>query len=172
MKKLQLLLIAVTMLPAASAADPAAGKAKDEDAKKLTGTWELVALVRDGKTRAIKEKDDRYREQWTFGGGQIKRGLLVNFPEGPGLLEPVAWKAIYYKIDPAKTPKTVDFTYVNNEKRNGQEVKLLLEGIYQLDGDELKIATAKELNGDEVKIENAPRPKNFDNCLVFKRVKK
>src|SRR5262249_22601021 len=110
---------------------PAAEPKTDLD--KLQGLWHIVAVESEGK-KATKEE----LAEWPF------RKLLIKdnwFMEFEGDLR----RGALIKTDPAKKPKTIDgYTeerIVENGVRREREV-LTGVGIYELDGDTLKIARA------------------------------
>ena len=109
----------------------AAARAEDKPAKtdkeKIQGTWALVSGERDGKP--IPE-ERRKNSKVVFAGDKLTIHNKDNEAEGT------------FKLNPDKKPKQIDVDL------GGQQAK----GIYQLDGDTLKLANAKP--GEE-------RPKEF-----------
>jgi uncharacterized protein (TIGR03067 family) len=114
------------LLPAAlTAALVVAGDAKEDAAKKdldaLQGKWSVVSLTRDGTVEPISKDAVRV----ITGGNYTMK------------LHPLLTIKGKYEIDPTTSPKnmeTVASTGPNKDKR--------LLGIYELDGDSLKICYA------------------------------
>jgi len=104
----------------------------DKDVEKMQGTWKVVAAERDGK----KPPDDDLKAfRFTFKGDKL---ILKN-----GDKEQEAT----YKLDASKKPKTIDIV-----RKVGDKMETI-PGIYQFDGDDLKLCAAGE-PGKE-------RPKEF-----------
>jgi uncharacterized protein (TIGR03067 family) len=110
-----LIALTIGLLPAAGVrADDASKKELD----KLQGAWTIVSDERDGKPVAADQgarvtmSGDRFSTE--KGDKVLRRGTL--------------------KLDPAKTPKTVDVTYTEGEFKG----RTLL-GVYNLEGDTWKI---------------------------------
>jgi uncharacterized protein (TIGR03067 family) len=134
----------------------ALGPAAGHDEKKfadLDGTWVIVKMEFAGKS--LLEKD----EKWNL---IIKDGKITSDAK-KGPKEAVDLSKF---LDPTKKPKTVTYLY---------EDKLVFYGIYEANGDELRVCgdavdTATEKNPE------ARRPKEFDSnkglFLLFKREKK
>jgi uncharacterized protein (TIGR03067 family) len=116
MKLRMLCVLAVGVLLAADDAKDAAKK----DQEKMAGEWSLVSAERDGQplpeelVKTIKRvfKGDEYTT--------TKDGDVIGKAK--------------FKLDPSKKPKHIDFT-----PSEGAEAGQALEGIYELDGDKLKI---------------------------------
>jgi len=94
-----------------------ADQLQEADLRKLDGAWRLIALEQGGK--AVGPENFGRNTQWVFSGttGMFKSGLRV--------LE------CKLKIDPSKSPKWIDLT--------NDQGALLLQGIYELKGDRLKL---------------------------------
>ena len=116
MKSLHLLIV-VTILSLASPGFPQDAAAKERD--KLQGTWQFLRQEYDGTDE---------------NSGESK---LVIAGDKMALKDKQGAKSITWKIDPAKQPKTIDLTMDVNGKA------LQLTGIYQLDGDTLKICASE-----------------------------
>jgi uncharacterized protein (TIGR03067 family) len=138
------------------AADPAKEDAAKREREKLQGVWVLVAAELDGKKTFPKEgakvsmrveiKGERYALTAEAGKKKTSVGGAV-------------------KVNPSQKPKAVDFQY----EQLGR--KAPVEGIYELDGDNLKVCFQI--------IEGQPRPKEFSAkkgsgqaLMVWKREKK
>lgn len=122
-----------------ASAPPKADTSKDAQA--IQGTWIIEAAERDGKA----DNDVK--------GGKLslKDGNLVMTTKNDE-------QKAAYKLDPTKKPRTIDVTPAGEPT---------IQGIYELDGDRLKICITKEKG----------RPSEFngkgDNMLlVLKRQKK
>jgi len=138
-----------------------AGKNREEAVKKelalLKGKWEMVGREVLGK-KATKEDLE------------IVKGILViegekktGWPVDMGKKGEVQEATI--KLDPTAKPKTVDKT-VTKGRGNGETFL----GIYQLDGDQLKICIAWE--SKERPTEFAGKEDGKAILVIYKRVKK
>ncbi len=109
--------LSVGLLTAADAKDDAVKK----DTEAMQGKWQLVSLERDGKTVDVPKdavrvvKDDTYTIT-------PRPGVTI---EGT------------YKIDPTAKPKTIDITPTTGDNKGKTAL-----GIYEIDGDALKICWA------------------------------
>jgi RNA polymerase sigma factor (sigma-70 family) len=124
-----------------------APKLADKPAKPMTeenleGTW----MVTNAESFQRGHK-------WTFTGGQL---------EGYG--EPNKEVNTWYKLDPAQKPKSIDLTV---QSGTDGPVLFTVKGIYQLEGDELKICFASP---GEVRPKAFPAEKALTSVLVFQRV--
>jgi uncharacterized protein (TIGR03067 family) len=124
---------------------------KDKFAE-LEGTWTISKMEVDG--RNLLEKG----EKWAI---VIKDGKASSAKNNPKEEQLVLAKV----LDPSKKPKTVTFAY---------EGKLTFYGIYEVQGDELRVCG----DGVDAATEKSPearRPRKFDSkeglLLVFKREK-
>jgi len=110
----------------------AAGQDKGKtDKDKIQGKWLPVSLEKGG----IKAPEEEYKKvKLAFTGDKIT------------VVEDAREMAVTFKLDPAKKPKQIDVT----ESRNGKDE--VHEGIYELDGDKLKICFAHAQD---------PRPRDF-----------
>jgi uncharacterized protein (TIGR03067 family) len=133
------LAFATMALSAAQAEDPIA-----IEVKKLAGHWECIRHVDSGRTA------ENLKIKLTFKGNKI-------YVTGEGIKIEVSEAS--FAIDPTKKPKEIDIT--------AKGVKV--PGIYHLDGDTLKLATANAQSRDM-------RPTDFEgkksSVGVFKRAKK
>jgi RNA polymerase sigma-70 factor (ECF subfamily) len=131
-------------------ADKPAGKEADKktDKEKLQGRWKLVSGEMGGKAA-----DDLKEGTFVFKGDKV----VTEKPDG-------MTHSSDYTIDPTKKPKTIDVT--PREGPEGEKDKTF-PGIYELDGDTLKICA----NGPDME-----RPTEFKSkegtqimLLTFKR---
>jgi uncharacterized protein (TIGR03067 family) len=91
-----------------------------EDARKLQGTWQVLAAEDDGEV--VAEEDlKQLRVVFTDDNVQVKEGAK-------------AQKKFTFKLDPKKSPKAIDFTYTDGPKKGMTD-----RGIYLLEGDYLKL---------------------------------
>jgi uncharacterized protein (TIGR03067 family) len=125
MKTRWLMVVVAGMLLAADEPDDAVKK----EQKKLEGTWMPLSQESKGER---EEKD------------KLKKHALVFERDKLTIKDEAKSREHTFKIDPAKTPKTIDI----NDK-TGDAVGL---GIYKLDGDTLTMAIAKP---------NSERPTEF-----------
>ena len=97
-----------------------------KDADKLKGAWSVVAVERNGE-----KLPEEITKEWkvTFESEQ----LTAKVSDGD--------KVAGFKLEPAKKPKHIDITPKDGEKKDQ-----VLKGIYELDGDNLKICVA---DGDQ-----------------------
>ena len=126
--------------------------AADDDTKtdqdKLQGPWKLTALESDGK----KASDDAVKAmRMTVKGDRLY--LKEDNKEEEGT----------FKIDPTKSPKTMDLTIKVGEKMD--TVRL----IYELKGDDLKLCGGKL--GKDRPAEFATKTGSGLHLLIFKREK-
>jgi uncharacterized protein (TIGR03067 family) len=142
-------LLASTLLLLVScgcSSDRSAGVART-DAEKLEGTWLATRVETDGKQAPA---DFTARIQMKFQGGMLMiRGLLGDNRELPCQL----------KLDPEKTPRTIDWSGLGTSET--------VLGIYELDGDRLRlcIITRPRERPTEFKTE----PGSNLTCLELKR---
>jgi len=111
----------------ACAAALAAAAADDDSAKsemsRLEGTWTMVSGERGG----MKLDDGMVHS----GKRVVKDGqTTVMFGE-------MLWMKAKFSVDPAKSPKTIDYTLLSGDDKGKQQL-----GIYELDGDTLTICYA------------------------------
>ena len=128
MKLRALLFVASVLLIAADPPSDAVKKELDQ----LKGAWLATSYVKD--TKHAPEADLKMMKL-TIAGDQ------VNFTKGKDARKST------YKLDPTQKPKTVDIVMID-----GPDKGKTLQGIYEINGDELKICLA---------ILDKPRPKEF-----------
>ena len=119
-------------------------KEADDNAKKIQGTWSVISI--EPIDRKIVTDDDIKNFKIVIEGSK----LTADFENG----------TITFKLDPSKKPKQIDL------KRAGRDVVL---GIYELDGDNLKLCTATS-KGDRPTT-FATDPDLTRKLLVLKRQK-
>jgi uncharacterized protein (TIGR03067 family) len=115
------------------AAEPPNDDATKKDLKKLQGDWAAVSMVNDG----VKASDDEAQSLFRTVKDNHYTVYLFNKAIGKGT----------FKIDATKTPKTIDAVPANAPDKS----KAML-GIYELDGDQLKLCFASS---------GKDRPKDF-----------
>jgi uncharacterized protein (TIGR03067 family) len=132
-------LIAVVLL---SAADE-----KPKDAESIQGAWDAVEVVVEGKAQAA---------------GETKKMSVVFKNELMSVLIDGKEEERYtFKLDSTKNPKNIDVS-----EKDGKEPA---EGIYELDGDSLKLCwnSANKVKG---RPENfTPTPENKLSMMLLKR---
>ena len=116
-----LTMLAVVLL---MGADDLSDKAAKEELKQLAGTWQVVPLDgsegdKDAQTAAKKLKTKIDGDKYTV----MSEGKVVE--EGT------------LKVDPSKTPKTMDMTVTKGDGKGR-----VVECIYKLDKDSLRLSTA------------------------------
>jgi uncharacterized protein (TIGR03067 family) len=119
------------------------------DAEKLQGTWKLVTIENNGKTGPAPANT-----QILFQGKKfiIKNGDKVRVEST-------------FTLDPAKKPKTIDFQISKGPGRDKT-----LYGIYDLDGDKLKLCLNEGQRGGRP-TEFATPPNTRVSLVVMERVK-
>jgi RNA polymerase sigma factor (sigma-70 family) len=120
------------------------------DKETIQGNWEVVSLERDGGSR--REEEQLKSAVWGFDKGKLAWNL-----EGGDKIE------ADYKLDPTKSPKTIDLIIGGDPKRH-------LEGIYQLKGDELSICIP--VGVDRPRPTELTGEKGSKCCLVVLKRKK
>jgi uncharacterized protein (TIGR03067 family) len=113
-------MLVATFVGVAAAQDNASKK----DLEKIQGVWQLVILEVDGKSQA---DDYIQKTKMTF------KGETSSHPDPEGnVLE------TKFKLDASKKPAAIDFT-----PTQGPDAGKLHTGVYQLDGDTLKIVAVR-----------------------------
>ena len=162
------ILAIILFVVAASAGDVA------EDKKTIQGTWSIVYAVFEGKQVPAAE---------------IKKAEIVIAAEKLTLREKGKEGNVWqYTLDPSKKPKTIDVIVKTFKLRPGGEaVELLMEkmvGIYDLKGDDLRIALSKGISlkkdaKDQIEADKSVvRPSSFEHgpnvagVLILRRTAK
>jgi uncharacterized protein (TIGR03067 family) len=130
---------------------PSAGGDKKSGGE-LDGTWQMVSIT--GKGKDIPPDDIKNMTV------EIKDGRAVVRRGGQVV------GASDLKIDPSKTPKTIDSTTTSP----GQGKEQLSKGIYELKGDTLRLCTA--VSGKERPTSFASTAENLQSILILRRQKK
>ncbi len=144
-------LLTGVLLAGAVLAARADDKAKPTDQEKIQGKWTFVSGESDGKPVAA----DKIAKSVVVIG---KDTILVRDGNNK-----TTWE-VSYRIDPTKSPRTITMQLTEGEFK-GQKT----EGIYQLEGDSLKLCYA---------LPGGTRPAGFTtkeggktNCFTLKRGK-
>jgi RNA polymerase sigma factor (sigma-70 family) len=111
----------------------------EEDLNKLQGTWKVVSVADEGKVRRDADIKDL---KWSFRGNRLT------------YWESDRRHVFQATLDPSTQPKSVDLTDEKAVKLEGGKTAKINEGIYSLEGDDLKVHIA--LNGKT-------RPADFSN---------
>jgi uncharacterized protein (TIGR03067 family) len=122
------LLLAGFLLPAGAAlvmADDKKDDAAKEELKKFEGTWKLVSTEHDGE-KAPEEAIKTAK-------AMTKGGKVMLSVDGKTIME------VDIMVDPTKKPKTIDATVTSGPDKGKKTV-----GIYEIDGDMLKICFAEK----------------------------
>lgn len=122
----------------------AARPAAGDGPAELQWRWELVSVEADGRATVLKEG----RPRWEIAGDTIRYGT-----------DPLA----IFTADPGASPKVIDLRFVGPMR--------VLEGIYAVEGDTLKVCLNKRADGEKDRP-HAFATKGKDNwrLLVFRRV--
>jgi uncharacterized protein (TIGR03067 family) len=151
--RMYLLLVVCTLL-----ADGPSAEVVKQEWTELEGKWVVVKMEANGKS--LLEMD---RPAPTM---VIKDARLVPNPDNPASTEADSWKI---QIDPTRKPKTIT---IPNFKEADPERSLTLIGIYEIEGDELKVCLEAVDTAKQIERENE-RPTAFDSnqglLLIFKR---
>jgi uncharacterized protein (TIGR03067 family) len=131
-----------------AADDPKDAVKKEYD--KFEGTWKMESFTVDGKPTPI-ETFAEFR--MTLKGENFTTVTAEGKTNGT------------YKIDPSKSPKTIDITFTG-----GQLDGLTMLGVYELDGDTYKVCLPAG-GGKERPKELASKPGSGLVLEVLKRVK-
>jgi uncharacterized protein (TIGR03067 family) len=141
---LRLALIVVVVIACSARAQD--GSVKKELAR-LEGTWDIVRGVERGEATSeylIQNLKFVFKEdQFTFAGDEILMKKLTK---------------VTVKIDAGTTPKCIDLKVEAGDLKG-----LLLEGIYECKGDDLKICVAEEPGNRPLEFES----KKGSNRVVF-----
>jgi uncharacterized protein (TIGR03067 family) len=129
-------------------AAPAPPEKEKKDEEKMQGTWLVVSMVREGTSAA----DAEFKNVKVT----IKDDVLA-------VKDGDKDEQVTIKLDPTKTPKTIDMATKN--KPMAEQIS----GIYELKGDDLKICFAK--GGGARPTEFASKPGSNDALIVLKREK-
>jgi uncharacterized protein (TIGR03067 family) len=148
------------------AADDAKKDAIKEEIKKLQGTWAMVSGESDGEKLTPEKVKQIPKVVLVF----ADEGLSFRkYARGPDAPPQVVLKGDF-KIDPSQKLKTIDITITGDINEDKDKGKIQL-GIYELDGDSLKVCVAEP--GDK------GRPKEFSTkagtrhmLFVLKREKR
>lgn len=114
----------------ALAEDPA-----EAEARRLQGSWKVLAIEADGRKATAAEVEALQGAGWTFKGSQVTFGD----ENAPGRSS--------FKLDPARTPRQIDLVALD-----GNQKGKTMEGIYRLEGGTLTICLSDPGKG---------RPKTF-----------
>ncbi len=112
------------MIGLVMAAEPPKEDTTKKDQERLQGTWKVVAIEVNGKKIAAKEIEKEI--------GEFKWVIIA---------DKITWtdkrkNEFLCKLDGSKEPKQIDLTFPERKTET-------TEGVYQLDGDDLKICIGK-----------------------------
>jgi uncharacterized protein (TIGR03067 family) len=97
-----------------------------QQAEKFAGTWGAVSYVQDGQGEGEKIAPQESPVRWVFKGDKVTFLADVEAASAKGS----------FKLDPSKKPKAIDIVFpAAPGDKKGQTVL----GIYELDGDTLKL---------------------------------
>ena len=136
------------VLALAAGAQEQGKKPGKTDEEKLQGTWNIAAMERMG----MEATDEKIKDaKLVFTAGNLRVHMNGEVMD------------LTYKLDPGKKPKQINFTEIG---QGGKEQ--VHQGIYQFDGDTIKICFSHAGN---------PRPTEFttngsdDKMITLKRAK-
>jgi erythromycin esterase len=127
--------------------EPLAAEVRKE-LKRLEGTWEVVSLVQDGDEKPLEGTTKGLQAVFTEDERTLKVGATV-FARGR------------HRIDPRTRPRWIDLTITEGSLR-GQ----VLRGIYDLDGDTLRICLG--MKGGPRPTEMVSKPDSGYTLMVHK----
>ncbi|MBI1832352.1 MAG: TIGR03067 domain-containing protein [Planctomycetes bacterium] len=114
----------------------AAGRAGDQpsDLDRLQGTWVVVSLIEKGKAVAAEEAATIEIV--------IDKDTYTAFEKGKIVVK------YQFKLDPTKTPRQVDFTYLVGDDKGKTE-----PGIYVIEKDQVRFCLDEDKKGRPTKFE-------------------
>ena len=121
----------------------------DMEYAKLEGTWQVVSLEVDGMM-IPKET--------------IKNSKLIIKSKEFTMKENIATYKGTFSIDPSKKPKTIDIKFTEGPEKGNTSL-----GIYEIDGDDLKLCLS--VTAKERPTEFTAKPKSGHGFEVLKREK-
>ena len=129
------------------------GQDAKKEAEKLQGTWQITELIGNGKK--FPEEGTKGMKI-TFTGDKMK---IVRSAEDEG-------RSFTFKVDPTKKPKAIDTT-----AQDGNFKGETVQGIYELDGDTLKLCLPNRPGADRPAKLESTEGSNL-GLLTLKREKK
>jgi uncharacterized protein (TIGR03067 family) len=159
--------LGIVLILAASVSVPGTGRAQDagtkddDQAKKdlasLQGSWVIVAREYMGK-KATEEEVEHLKGEMV-----IKDNTVTQWAEEQGKKEVISTST--FRLDAKARPKAVDVTRTTGDLKGRTTL-----GIYELDGDSLKVCYS--FQGEKRPTEFATKADRKSFLLVYKRVKK
>jgi uncharacterized protein (TIGR03067 family) len=134
------------------AAGPGADEAAPKDLDAIQGTWETTAVHYDGRDLAA----DGLKLKLTFKGKEVSVDGDDEVKKDYGKFT--------VKLDPSTKPKCIDIVVVAGEQKDS-----VIEGIYELKGDELRLC-ARVVGKERPDKFASPEGQNIA-LVVLKRVK-
>jgi uncharacterized protein (TIGR03067 family) len=131
------LIVAMQLMPALAVAGGDGKEAAKEELKKLQGTWKAVSVTYNGK-------DFFEKGQATF--DFIVKGDEIVVQGNDAVKKEYA--RLKFKLDPSTMPRIFDLTVTG-----GIQLNVKMEGIYEVNGEELKLC---------VRIFGTDRPNKFE----------
>ena len=122
---------------------------RDMDYAKFEGTWQVVSLEVDG----MKIPQET-----------IKNSKLIIKSKEFTMKENIATYKGTFSIDPSKKPKTIDIKFTEGPEKGNTSL-----GIYEIDGDDLKLCLS--VTAKERPTEFTAKPKSGHGFEVLKREK-
>jgi uncharacterized protein (TIGR03067 family) len=149
--------VGLTLLATVLVAGDAPDEAVKKEKQKLQGTWVAESVVVKGKAN-----EKLQGAKFNFSGDKVTMEFDGKKQEGT------------YAIDPTKSPKHIDLTFLRDGRKDVDR------GIYQIEGDTLKMCVRGgyrkfDRDGKLVEEKVSVRPEKFDaedSLITLKREKK
>jgi RNA polymerase sigma factor (sigma-70 family) len=126
---------------------------QDDDRKKIQGTWKATSAQVDGKEVPGADKINQMT-LWIFTGDKV----IVKLGDQRAELA--------YKLDPSRKPRWIDYSPIINGRPDPKET---VRGVYELDGDTLRICKLHPITRPGRPAEVASRPGSGTFLLILKR---
>jgi RNA polymerase sigma factor (sigma-70 family) len=144
------------------AADPL-DEATKKDLKALQGTWQVVSLEKAGGP-TVADADNKEATDDAKNGQLVIKGDTFTFRSGPAGDMGLTGR---FKLDASGSPKTIDLRAELELEKGSKDAKALtLLGIYQLNGDELKMCLQEKERPQDFALKGV---KSYREVTVFKR---
>jgi uncharacterized protein (TIGR03067 family) len=136
-------------------ADTQKDEAVKSESNKLQGTWRVASAERDGTPAP---EDEIKKITITIKGDRLTARRTENAEKPEEKVYDMS-----FTIDPAQKPKWMDVTYMDGERKGDSS-----QGIYELDGENLKICMSR---GNTRPTEFETKAESQRHLMVLKRAK-